>query len=99
MNQKKILLIVSILFFTFLLLAEQPKLKFNQYHTPFELNNILKNWVEMNPQIMKLHKIATSPGGRHIYLVEVGPEINKKKKIITRCSCCCKHGRRCTYFQ
>ena len=82
MNQKKIYFFVFIFSFALFSLSGQIKLDLSRYHTPSELNSILKNWAESNPGITKLHRIAKSPGGNTLYLLEVGPEVNIKKKTL-----------------
>jgi len=58
--------------------AKQPD--FNAYHTPAEVSNLLKGLAASHPPIARLHKIAVSPGGSVVNVLEVGPEIIKKKK-------------------
>jgi hypothetical protein len=58
--------------------AKQPD--FTAYHTPAEVNNLLKDFAASHPPIARLHKIAVSPGGSVVNVLEVGPEINIKEK-------------------
>lgn len=53
---------------------------FNAYHTPADVNYLLSGFAASHPPIARLHKIAVSPGGSVVNVLEVGPEITKKKK-------------------
>jgi hypothetical protein len=54
---------------------------FNTYHTPAEMNRMLKDLAGTNSKIAELHKIAVSPGGNEVYVLELGPEKGKKKTL------------------
>jgi hypothetical protein len=53
---------------------------FDRYHTPAELNAALQEIALANPAAVKIHKLAQSPGGRDVLLVEIGPEVGKADK-------------------
>jgi hypothetical protein len=59
-----------------------PTLRFDTYHSPAEVNKILNGFAAAPSYsgITKLHRIAVSPGGTGINLLEVGPEVGKEKK-------------------
>ena len=80
MRKKKY--VVSMIMFLVVLFggveAKQPD--FTAYHTPAAVNNLLKGFTASYPPIARLHKIAVSPGGSVVNVLEVGPEITKKKK-------------------
>jgi hypothetical protein len=52
------------------------------YHSPSEVNKILKGITGSNESITKLHQLAVSPGGAPVYIVEAGPEAGKIKKSL-----------------
>ena len=81
MKQKKcIIVLVCVLLFTLNGLSAQSKFSFDRYHTPDELVKALTHFVSSNPKITNLHKIAVSPGGKAVNFIEIGSEVNKKKK-------------------
>jgi len=82
MIQKKWPVLIGILLFTFPGWAAQSKFNFDRYHTPNELNQALKNFASSYPKITQLHKIAISPGRKTVNMIEIGSEVNKKKKTL-----------------
>lgn len=52
------------------------------YHPPSEVNKILETRADTHSDIAKLHKIAVTPGGTPLFLVEVGPETGRKQKTL-----------------
>jgi hypothetical protein len=82
MKQTKILLLCSVLLFFFSGLKGEVKFDFNSYHTPQQLNQALKSFAVAYPQIASVHKLATTPGGRELILLEIGPEVKKKTKLL-----------------
>ena len=82
MREIKVVLGLLVFLFGFCLqsFAEAGKIKFESYHSPEEVNIILKGIVGSNSEIARLHKIAVSPGGRRVNVLELGPETGKKKK-------------------
>ncbi|MCX6580268.1 MAG: M14 family zinc carboxypeptidase [Candidatus Aminicenantes bacterium] len=57
-------------------------LGFDAYHSPTQVNKYLETAAGSNEKITKLHKIAVSPGGRDLYLLEIGPETDRAKKTL-----------------
>jgi len=57
-------------------------LGFDAYHSPAQVNKYLETAAGSNEKITKLHKIAVSPGGRDLYLLEIGPETDRAKKTL-----------------
>ncbi|HVP90264.1 MAG TPA: M14 family metallopeptidase [Terriglobales bacterium] len=55
---------------------------FDKYHSPAEVVSVLQAFAQADPAAVKLHKLATSPGGREVVLVEVGPEVAKTAKTV-----------------
>ena len=55
---------------------------FDRYHTPAELNAALQEIGAANPSVTKVHKLAVSPGGREVLLIEIGPEIGKTERTL-----------------
>lgn len=82
MKQKRWLILMGILSFTISSWTAQSKFSFDRYHTPAELNEALKNFANSYPKITKLHKIAVSPGRETLNLLEIGSEVNRKKKTL-----------------
>lgn len=82
MKQKKLVLLVSILVFFFTGWAGQVKFDFDTYHTPAELNKALKSFASAYPKVAMIHKIALSPGGSEVNLIEIGPEVKKKTRAL-----------------
>ena len=54
----------------------QTELSFNKYHNKTEVQQILKKLNQANSSTTQLHKIAVSPGGEPITILEIGK--NKK---------------------
>lgn len=50
----------------------QKGLSFDKYHNNTEVLQILKNLQQSNPELIRLHTIATSPGGEEIVVLEIG---------------------------
>ena len=55
---------------------------FDRYHTLAELNTALQEYATANPSVAKVHKLAQSPGGKDVILVEIGPEVRKAEKTV-----------------
>ncbi len=53
---------------------------FSKYHSPGEINKLLTGYVRNNKDISRLHKIAISPGGVRVLLIEIGNQLNLKRK-------------------
>jgi hypothetical protein len=58
------------------------ELAFDRYHTPAAINAALQDFASSNPATAKLHTLARSSGGRDIFMLEIGPEVEKTKKTI-----------------
>lgn len=69
-----------LLILTLFLHASQYSLTFDRYHSPAEVNRLLKQLADANPQITTLYKLAESPGGTPLMLLEIGPEAGEKNK-------------------
>jgi hypothetical protein len=82
MKQKKLVLSLSILLFFFTGWAGQVKFDFNAYHTPAELNKAMRSFAAAYPKVTKIHKIALSPGGQEVNLIEIGPEVKNKTRLL-----------------
>jgi hypothetical protein len=55
---------------------------FDKYHTPAELASALQEYAQANPAVAKVHKLAVSPGGREVVLIEIGPEAGTAAKTL-----------------
>jgi hypothetical protein len=85
MKQKKGFISVIILMFTLMMVTTGfagQEFKFDKYHTPDELNNAMKSLSKKHSKVSKIHKIAISPGGTSVELIEIGPEVKKQKKTL-----------------
>ncbi len=51
---------------------------FTTYHNPAEVNDLLIDFAASHPSIARLHKIAVSPGGSVVNVLELGPAIDIK---------------------
>jgi len=91
MKHKKLYLKKSILILTILSIigflripaqADAKKITFDKYHSPKEINNQLKELAGSHPAKTKLHKLAVSPGGNELLLLEIGPETGQTQKTL-----------------
>ncbi len=74
-----------ILFCVCLLFTGTPvwsQISFDKYHTPDELNAELVRISRANSGLTKLHKIAVSPGGKEVNVLEIGTETAKTDKTL-----------------
>ena len=55
---------------------------FDRYHTPAELGAALQEYALANAAVAKVHKLAQSPGGRDVLMIEIGPEAGKAEKTL-----------------
>ncbi len=53
---------------------------FDRYHTPQEISAALQALNKAHPAASALHKIVTSPGGRDVLAIEIGPETAAKAR-------------------
>ncbi len=66
--------------FFFLAASLSASVIFDRYHTPAELNAAFQEFASANAAVAKIHKLAQSPGGRDVILIEIGPEVGKTEK-------------------
>jgi hypothetical protein len=79
MNQKRWV----VLFLTLFVLASGLNaVVFDRYHTPAELVAALQEYAQANATVTKVYKLATSPGGRDVVMIEIGPEVGKADKTL-----------------
>jgi hypothetical protein len=55
---------------------------FDRYHTPAEVNAAFQEFASTNAAIAKIHKLAQSPGGRDVILIEIGPDVGKTGRSV-----------------
>jgi hypothetical protein len=55
---------------------------FDRYHTPAELAAAIQEYAAANAAVAKVHKLAQSPGGRDVLVIEIGPEVGKAEKSV-----------------
>ena len=53
---------------------------FDRYHTPQDANAALVAFNKANPARTAIHRVATSPGGIELLVLEIGPEVGKKAR-------------------
>ncbi len=84
MKQKKWLVLWGIGIFLFVLSgwAGEVKFSFDTYHRPAELNKALKDFVKAYAGTAVIHKIAVSPGGNEVNIIEIGPQVKQKQKSL-----------------
>jgi hypothetical protein len=80
MNLKRFLVGMSVLLA--LATALSAAVTFDRYHTPAEMAAALQEFAAANPAAAKVHKLAASPGGRDVLLIEIGPEIGRAEKTL-----------------
>jgi hypothetical protein len=80
MKQKKFPEILGLLLFTTAALAGQSDFTFDRYHSPAELSQALKSIARANAKSTDLIELATTPGGKPLYILYIGPEPGKKTK-------------------
>ena len=60
--------------------TESASLRFDRYHSPGEINQALEAIHQAHSGITLLHPLAESPGGHDLVLIEIGREINQKRR-------------------
>ncbi len=80
MRQKILPVFLCMVFLSAFSFTATESLPFNRYHSPEELNAILKNFAKNYPNSTKLHKIAETPSQKELYILEIGSEIDKAEK-------------------
>lgn len=60
---------------------------FSIYHSLSEINDLLNNWAQTNPNIVKLRSIGTTFEGRPILAVEILPRVVFNKSTVTVLEC------------
>ena len=55
---------------------------FDKYHSPAELGAALQEYALANAAIVRVHKLAQSPGGHDVLMIEIGPEVGKAEKTL-----------------
>jgi hypothetical protein len=78
-SKRPLILIVGLLALAGCLSAE---VKFDRYHTPSEIVSMLQDLARANSSVANVHKLAVSPGGWDVVLIEIGPEIGKKDRTL-----------------
>jgi hypothetical protein len=58
--------------------ASKPAGSFDRYRSPQEANAALAAINQANPAQTALHRIATSPGGTDLLVLEIGPDVGKQ---------------------
>lgn len=75
------MLALGILFFSLSgAIAQTASTNGNEYHTPSQVNDILRDIHDANGNNTKIHELAESPGGHQLLMIEIGPEVHSSKK-------------------
>jgi hypothetical protein len=82
MNKLNHLALTVILVFSFLLLGSQSVIKTSGYRDYPEVISFAEGLQKSHPGIVKLHKIAVSPGGRDVIVIEIGAGLRQVPAII-----------------
>jgi len=82
MKRKKWSILILMFFFSMMILSAQPKLTFDHYHSLPEISQYLRSLAQSHPQIAAFYRLAESPSGKDVLLIELGPEIGKKSKSL-----------------
>ncbi|MBD3414501.1 MAG: hypothetical protein GF421_08740 [Candidatus Aminicenantes bacterium] len=80
MNRKILPVFLFLLFISSWGFTSTDSLKFDQYHNPAELIKAVQALAADYPEITRLHKIASTPSQRELYILEIGSETNKAEK-------------------
>jgi hypothetical protein len=80
MKPKKVPALLCLLLLAAAVMANEPVLTFDRYHSPGELEQALRSFSRANPKISERIEIATSPGGKPLSLLYIGPEAGSKDK-------------------
>lgn len=72
---------LSLLLFSVIRSNAQSGIAFNAYHTNQEVQQILNKLQQGNPGNLKLHTIATSPGGNPVTVLEIGTNLESSPAI------------------
>jgi len=77
---KKILGILSLLWFTAVALAGQTDPAFDRYHSPAEINQFLKSIARTQKKLTDLYEIAATAAGEPLNILYIGPEAGSAVK-------------------
>ncbi len=80
MKQKIMQIFLGIVCLALFSFASTIDFTFDRYHSPDELNKILKDAAESFPKITKLHKIAVTRSQKEVSILEIGNETDTAKK-------------------
>lgn len=86
MNGKHVIVLLWIsVFFVFFSIngwsaPQKDALTFNTYHSPKDVEGLLKDIAASHSGNAVLHKMASTPGGNDVIIMEIGTEIGKKEK-------------------
>ncbi len=80
MRQKIFSMILCMIFFGATIQAGKPDLVFDHYHSPAELNQVLKDLSRSQAKLTDLIEIAASADGKPLFILYIGPEAGSKTK-------------------
>jgi len=80
MRQKILTIALCLIFLNTFIPASADSLNFNQYHSPAELTQAVKNLANQYPQITKFHLLSSTPSQKKVTILEIGNETGKVKK-------------------
>ncbi|MCD4770630.1 MAG: hypothetical protein K8R35_10745 [Bacteroidales bacterium] len=65
---------------TILMISTIPSYGIGDYTNPAAVNINIKQLQQSHSNLVKIHKLAVSPGGSDVLMMEIGPEINRTTK-------------------
>lgn len=82
MKKQRLFALIPVLFLLLSLPGMSYAFDVNVYHSPEEVQKELKQLAKANPAVVVLHRLAVSPGGKEISILEIGPQVKQKKKTL-----------------
>ncbi len=80
MKDKCMVFVCCFLIFFGVAWSNNGKISFDRYHPPSAIQQFLKQTAAANSGFVRLHTLAKTPGDQPYTLLEIGPEVGKKKK-------------------
>jgi hypothetical protein len=74
--------VFMVLFCLQVVFSQKDKMRFDKYHSPEELNEMLKSIAKSYDNECNLYLLTKSAGGREIFILEIGSETKKEKKSV-----------------
>ncbi|UCF36356.1 MAG: hypothetical protein JSU96_16260 [Acidobacteriota bacterium] len=81
-KRTRIALFITLLATPFSLVAAQDGISFDRYHSPEEVVAYLEGISQVHSGFTRLHRLSSSPGGREVAMLELGPEITAEDRSV-----------------